>query len=164
MASEAHPCFFCFISVPTPQKVYKTVPTIIPALQEMLEQEPRAAWARLRLGLHHLCLNRPRDAIADLQASLGMEPNSAEAWEALGAAYESVGRLQAALKVYERAVEIDDSRVFALTQVTIQCYLAVLNFSMLYSTNLIYFAYTSVNHVERTHKPPCTLNPVFVFK
>jgi superkiller protein 3 len=83
----------------------------------MLEIEPGAEWARLRLGLHHLWLARPRQAISELQAALRMDPKSAEAWEALGAAYESVGRLQAALKVYERAVELDDSRVFSLTQV-----------------------------------------------
>ena len=86
-------------------------------LQEMLEMEPSAAWARLRLGQHHLWMGRPREAIAELQAALRMDTGNAVAWEALGAAYESVGRLQAALKVYERAVELDSSRVFALTQV-----------------------------------------------
>lgn len=86
-------------------------------VQEILELEPGAAWARLRLGLHHLWLARPREAIGELQAALRMDAGWAEAWEALGAAYESVGRLQAALKVYERAVELDGTRVFALTQV-----------------------------------------------
>lgn len=87
------------------------------SMQEMLEVEPEAVWARLRLGLHHLWSARPQEAISELQAALRMEPANTEAWEALGAAYESVGRLQAALKVYERAVELDDRRVFALTQV-----------------------------------------------
>jgi Tfp pilus assembly protein PilF len=104
-----HLPFICFFS--------NSVTRLNPSLQEMLEIEPGATWARLRLGLHHLRLSRPRHAIAELQAALRMQPKNAEAWESLGAAYEQVGRLQAALKVYERAVELDDSRVFALTQV-----------------------------------------------
>lgn len=52
-----------------------------------------------------------------MQAALRMDAEVAETWEALGAAYERIGRLTAALKAYERAVEVDGTRVFALAQV-----------------------------------------------
>lgn len=51
-----------------------------------------------------------------------MDAEVAEAWEALGASYERIGRLTAALKAYERAVEVDGSRVFALAQVRASCH------------------------------------------
>lgn len=46
-----------------------------------------------------------------------MDSDVAETWEALGAAYERIGRLTAALKAYERAAEVDGTRVYALAQV-----------------------------------------------
>ena len=46
-----------------------------------------------------------------------MDSDVAETWEALGAAYERIGRLTAALRAYERAAEVDGSRVYALAQV-----------------------------------------------
>lgn len=55
-----------------------------------------------------------------MQAALRMDAEVAETWEALGAAYERIGRLTAALKAYERAVEVDGTRVFALAQVRLQ--------------------------------------------
>jgi superkiller protein 3 len=51
-----------------------------------------------------------------VQAALRLNPETAETWEALGAAYEAIGRLTAALKAYERAVEVGPRRVYALTQ------------------------------------------------
>eukprot|EP00892_Ulva_mutabilis_P012850 jgi/Ulvmu1/9938/UM058_0021.1 len=83
---------------------------------EILAACPAAEWAQRRLGLHHLWMERPREAIKELQAALRMDGEVAEAWEALGAAYERIGRLTAALKAYERAVDIDGTRVYALAQ------------------------------------------------
>jgi superkiller protein 3 len=51
-----------------------------------------------------------------VQAALRVHPETAETWEALGAAYEAIGRLTAALKAYERSVELAPRRVYALTQ------------------------------------------------
>ena len=50
------------------------------------------------------------------QHSLRVDPNSAVAWEALGAAYERMGRLSASLKTYQRVVELDPRRLYSLTQ------------------------------------------------
>jgi superkiller protein 3 len=84
--------------------------------EEILSGAATAEWARRRLGVHHLWLGRPREAITALQAALRMAGDEAETWEALGAAYENIGRLVAALKAYERSVELDPGRVYSLTQ------------------------------------------------
>jgi tetratricopeptide (TPR) repeat protein len=84
--------------------------------EEILARAPSATWARERLGVHHLRLSRPREAVAALQAALRDDAGVASAWEALGAAYEAIGRLVAALKAYARAAELDGNRVYALTQ------------------------------------------------
>ena len=59
---------------------------------------------------------QPSAAIASLQTGLRAAPKDASAWEALGAAYQPLGRLTAALKAYGRAIELDPSRVYSLIQ------------------------------------------------
>lgn len=64
-----------------------------------------------------LTCNTSTKRLICLQAALRGEAGSAESWEALGAAYERIGRLTASLKTYQRAVELDPTRLYALTQV-----------------------------------------------
>jgi hypothetical protein len=57
-----------------------------------------------------------------VQAELRGEAGSAKSWDTLGATYERIGRLTASLKTCQRAVDLDPTRLYALTQVSLQCF------------------------------------------
>ncbi|KAL0455166.1 UNVERIFIED_CONTAM: Tetratricopeptide repeat protein SKI3 [Sesamum latifolium] len=56
------------------------------------------------------------EAIQSLQHAIHGFPMSPDLWETLGLAYQRMGMFTAALKSYGRAVELDNSRVFALIE------------------------------------------------
>lgn len=53
---------------------------------------------------------------ASFQRAIRGEPNDAELWEGLGAAYQALSRHSSALKAYGRALELDGTRLYCLLQ------------------------------------------------
>jgi len=72
-------------------------------------------WGHKRLGLHRLSIDRDSMAAQiELQAALRISEQDIECWLALGEAYLDQGKHMAALKAFQRCVELDgtnDSRV-----------------------------------------------------
>ncbi|XP_021600891.2 tetratricopeptide repeat protein SKI3 isoform X4 [Manihot esculenta] len=83
---------------------------------EASEKSPRAFWAFRRLGYLHLHHRRWSEAVQSLQHAIRGYPTCADLWEALGLAYQRLGMFTAATKSYGRAIELDDTRVFALVE------------------------------------------------
>jgi superkiller protein 3 len=65
---------------------------------DIAEQYPQAAWAQRQLAALLLAQGDAEGAIAALQAAIRADGAHAAAWERLGAAYQALGRLSAALK------------------------------------------------------------------
>ncbi|XP_015574671.1 tetratricopeptide repeat protein SKI3 isoform X1 [Ricinus communis] len=84
--------------------------------REASEKSPRAFWAFRRLGYLHLHHTRWSDAVQSLQHAIRGYPTSPDLWEALGLAYQRLGMFTAATKSYGRAIELEDTRVFALVE------------------------------------------------
>lgn len=84
--------------------------------KEAAGKSPRAFWAFRRLGYLQVHQNKWSDAIQSLQHSIRGYPTCADLWEALGLAYHRLGMFTAAVKSYGRAIELDNSRVFALIE------------------------------------------------
>lgn len=82
----------------------------------VISRAPHATWAYRRLGLLLLSDKQYPEAISSLQNALRINTANASTWEALGCSYQSLGRLTAALKAYEKALSLDPSRVYALVQ------------------------------------------------
>ncbi|GLU00145.1 hypothetical protein SLE2022_175370 [Rubroshorea leprosula] len=80
------------------------------------EKSPRAFWAFRRMGLLQIHQNKWSEAVQSLQHAIRGYPTSADMWEALGLAYHRLGMFTAAIKSYGRAIELDDTRVFALVE------------------------------------------------
>lgn len=76
---------------------------------------PEAAWAQQQLGFLALGQGRAEEAVTALQGALRRNPGNAPAWEALGAAYHTLGRLTAALKVDFVLESARDSQVCAFS-------------------------------------------------
>lgn len=72
------------------------------------QASPAAVWAWRRLGFLRLATGEPEPAITAFQTALRGRPRHARTWEGLGAAYQALGRLTAALKV--RALQPCQSR------------------------------------------------------
>lgn len=74
-------------------------------------------------GLSFVRTQQPRRAIADLEAAIALDPNSAQAHLVLGSALEADGRLRDGLAAYERAAELaeaaDNSQLLVLARVQI---------------------------------------------
>ncbi|KDP36716.1 hypothetical protein JCGZ_08007 [Jatropha curcas] len=83
---------------------------------EALEKSPRAFWAFRRLGYLHLHHTRWSEAVQSLQHAIRGYPTCADLWEALGLAYQRLGMFTAATKSYGRAIELENTRVFALIE------------------------------------------------
>ncbi|KAF7829441.1 tetratricopeptide repeat protein SKI3 isoform X1 [Senna tora] len=83
---------------------------------EASERSPRAFWAFRRLGYLQVHRKKWTDAVQSLQHAIRGYPTCADLWEALGLAYQRLGRFTAALKSYGRAIELDHSLVFALVE------------------------------------------------
>ncbi|XP_068305808.1 tetratricopeptide repeat protein SKI3 [Pyrus communis] len=84
--------------------------------REASQNSPRAFWAFQRLGYLQLHQNKCSDAVHSLQHAIRGYPTSAHLWEALGLAYQRLGRFTAALKSYGRAIELEGTRIFALLE------------------------------------------------
>ncbi|KAK2988160.1 hypothetical protein RJ640_020642, partial [Escallonia rubra] len=84
--------------------------------REASEKSPRAFWAFRRLGYLQVHQQKWTEAVHSLQHAIRGYPTSAVLWEALGLAYQRLGMFTAAIKSYGRAVELEDSRVFALIE------------------------------------------------
>ncbi|XP_019423132.1 PREDICTED: tetratricopeptide repeat protein SKI3 [Lupinus angustifolius] len=83
---------------------------------EASQNSPRAFWAFRRLGLLQLHQNKWPEAVQSLQYAIRGYPTSPHLWEALGLAYHRLGRFTAALKSYARAIELDNTMLFAFIQ------------------------------------------------
>lgn len=66
------------------------------------QANPAAVWAWRRMGFLRLAIEQPEPAITAFQTALRGGPRHARTWEGLGAAYQALGRLTAALKVCAR--------------------------------------------------------------
>ncbi|KAG6407029.1 hypothetical protein SASPL_130011 [Salvia splendens] len=89
---------------------------MIAVCREASEKSARAFWAFRRLGYLQAHHKNWAEAIQSLQQAIRGFPTSADLWETLGLAYGRMGMFTAALKSYGRAVELDDSRIFALVE------------------------------------------------
>ncbi|KAI4336665.1 hypothetical protein L6164_015163 [Bauhinia variegata] len=84
--------------------------------QEASEKSPRAFWAFRRLGYLQVHRKKWSDAVQSLQHAIRGYPTCAHLWEALGLSYQRLGRFTAAIKSYGRAIELDNTMVFALVE------------------------------------------------
>ncbi len=69
------------------------------ACQAIAQAHSGAVWAWRRLGFLRLASGEFEAAITAFQMALRAGPGHARTWEGLGAAYQALGRLTAALKV-----------------------------------------------------------------
>ncbi|VFQ92416.1 unnamed protein product [Cuscuta campestris] len=88
----------------------------IAVCREASEKSPRAFWAFSRLGYLLVHQQKWADAIPSLQHAIRGYPTCTDLWEALGLSYQQMGMFTAAAKSYGRAIELDESRVFALVE------------------------------------------------
>ncbi|XP_061354463.1 tetratricopeptide repeat protein SKI3 isoform X2 [Gastrolobium bilobum] len=84
--------------------------------REASEISPRAFWAFRRLGFLQVHQKKWSEAVQSLQHAIRGYPTCADLWEALGLAYQRLGRFTAAVKSYGRAIELDNKMVFALVE------------------------------------------------
>ncbi|XP_010270637.1 PREDICTED: tetratricopeptide repeat protein SKI3 [Nelumbo nucifera] len=84
--------------------------------KEASEKSPRAFWAFRRLGYLQVHQKKWSEAVQSLQHAIRGYPTCADLWEALGLAYQRLGMFTAAIKSYGRAIELENSRVFALIE------------------------------------------------
>lgn len=84
--------------------------------KEASGKSPRASWAYRRLGYLQVHQKKWSEAVQSLQHAIRGYPACADLWEALGLAYQRLGMFSAAIKSYGQAVELDNSRVFALIE------------------------------------------------
>ncbi|PWA55302.1 tetratricopeptide repeat (TPR)-like superfamily protein [Artemisia annua] len=84
--------------------------------REASGKSPRAFWAFRRLGFLQVHQKKWSEAVQNLQQAIRGYPKSADLWEALGLAYQRLSMFTAAVKSYGRAIELEESRVFALVE------------------------------------------------
>ncbi|KAL3647168.1 hypothetical protein CASFOL_008136 [Castilleja foliolosa] len=89
---------------------------VLSVCREASEKSARAFWAFRRLGYLQAHQKKWSEAVQSLQNAIRGFPSCADLWETLGLAYQRMGMFTAALKSYGRAVELDDSTVFALIE------------------------------------------------
>ncbi|KAF4367677.1 tetratricopeptide repeat protein SKI3 [Cannabis sativa] len=80
------------------------------------QKSPRAFWAFRRLGYLQLHERKWSEAVISLQHAIRGYPSCADLWEALGLAYNRLGRFTAAIKSYGRAIDLEPMKVFALVE------------------------------------------------
>ncbi|KAM3236778.1 tetratricopeptide repeat protein SKI3 isoform X1 [Capsicum annuum] len=88
----------------------------IAVCREASDNSPRAFWAFSRLGYLLVNQNKWSEAAQCLQQAIRGYPTCADLWEALGLSYQQMGMFTAAVKSYGRAIELEESRVFALVE------------------------------------------------
>ena len=72
-----------------------------------------AAWAWLRLGVHHLAVDEPARGVTALQNALRSEPENIVCWEALGDAYMARGSYVAARKAFEKVLSMSSESLYS---------------------------------------------------
>lgn len=77
------------------------------SLTRAIAADPRLCWPRLYRGAARLLAGRPAEARADLEAFVGLAPDSALGFLLLGLAEERLKKSDRAAKAYERAYEKD---------------------------------------------------------
>ncbi|XP_026404471.1 tetratricopeptide repeat protein SKI3-like [Papaver somniferum] len=80
------------------------------------EKSPRAFWAYRRLGYLLAHQKKWTEAVQNLQQAIRGYPTCADLWETLGLAYQRLGMLTAAIKSYGQAIELEDTKIFALVE------------------------------------------------
>lgn len=76
-----------------------------------------AKWAWLRLGLHHIEEGNLQQAVDSLLSAVRTDPTDSHCWESLADAYYGRGAYTAALKSYQRVLELDPDAVYPAFQV-----------------------------------------------
>jgi tetratricopeptide (TPR) repeat protein len=74
--------------------------------EQWLRTNPRSAEAHHALGVRHLAAGRPLEALAHLEAAVGLDPAFADARTNLGAAYAVLGRVADARRELAEAVRL----------------------------------------------------------
>lgn len=85
-----------------------------PLLRKAVQLAPSDQGARNALGLCLLRLERPRDALLELEALIGLNPNLPFAHASRGSALFALGSIPDAEASYRRALELDPNQVVAL--------------------------------------------------
>ncbi|CAH8370910.1 unnamed protein product [Eruca vesicaria subsp. sativa] len=80
------------------------------------EKSPKAFWAFCRLGYIQLHQKKWSEAVQSLQHAIRGYPTVSDLWEALGLAYQRLGMFTAAIKAYGRAIELEETKIFALVE------------------------------------------------
>lgn len=85
-----------------------------PLLRKAVQLAPSDQGARNALGLCLLRLERPRDALLEFEALIGLNPNLPFAHASRGSALFALGSIPDAEASYRRALELDPNQVVAL--------------------------------------------------
>ncbi|EFH63911.1 tetratricopeptide repeat-containing protein [Arabidopsis lyrata subsp. lyrata] len=88
----------------------------IAVCRDASEKSPKAFWAFCRLGYIQLHQKKWSEAVQSLQHAIRGYPTVSDLWEALGLAYQRLGMFTAAIKAYGRAIELDETKIFALVE------------------------------------------------
>ncbi|AGO12087.1 AaceriAEL281Cp [[Ashbya] aceris (nom. inval.)] len=70
-------------------------------------------WPYRVLGIYYLELQQEAESIEWFQSALRIDSSDVEAWIGLGQAYAACGRIEASIKVYERALELAPEHKYA---------------------------------------------------
>ena len=57
--------------------------------------------------------SKKSDSIEWFQSALRVDPNDVESWVGLGQAYHACGRIEASIKVFDKAIQLRPSHTFA---------------------------------------------------
>ncbi|KFK42085.1 hypothetical protein AALP_AA2G209100 [Arabis alpina] len=88
----------------------------IAVCRDASEKSPKAFWAFCRLGYLQVHQKKWSEAVQSLQHAIRGYPTNADLWEALGLAYQRLGMFTAAIKAYGRAIELEETKIFALVE------------------------------------------------
>ena len=70
-------------------------------------------WPFRVVGIAHLEKQEESDSIEWFQSALRVDPNDVESWVGLGQAYHACGRIEASIKVFDKAIQLRPSHTFA---------------------------------------------------
>lgn len=73
----------------------------------------KANWPYRVLGVSYLEKQKEPESIEWFQSALRVDANDVESWVGLGQAYYACGRLEASIKVFEKAIELAPDHLFA---------------------------------------------------